>query len=71
MKKLILSAIMSVALLGSVSLSAQDATPKKDCCKAKTECKKDAEKKDDKKKCDKKTEDKKGSCCSKEAKDKK
>ncbi len=79
MKKLILSTIMSVALLTSFSVSAQNDT-KKDCCKAKTECKKecDKEKKCDKKsectkKCDKNIEcnkpcDKKGEGCDKKPK---
>lgn len=39
MKKLVLSAMMSVFLLGSVSVMAQDTTTKKEgCTKAKTEC---------------------------------
>ncbi|MDR3058141.1 MAG: hypothetical protein LBU84_08375 [Prevotella sp.] len=54
MKKLIMSAIMCIALAASTSVMAQDKTPKKDCCKDKTECTKD--KKDcskDKKACTK------------------
>ncbi|MFV0418928.1 MAG: hypothetical protein ACK5KT_09385 [Dysgonomonas sp.] len=52
MKKLLLSAIVCVALMASTTVMAQDATPKKET-KAKTECKKDGETK---------------SCCSKEKK---
>jgi hypothetical protein len=76
MKKVILSAIMSFALLAAMPLMAQDAK-KTECNKAKTEkvcCKtKDAK---DKKACckaDAKKDEKKATCCSKDkkAKDKK
>jgi hypothetical protein len=75
MKKVILSAIMSFALLAAMPLMAQDTkkaecpkTEKKECCKAK-----DAK---DKKACckaDAKKDEKKATCCSKDkkAKDKK
>lgn len=63
MKKMIMSAIMCVALMASTSVMAQDST-KEDCCKAKTECKKD----DKKKTC---KEGEKKSCCSKDKADKK
>lgn len=75
MKKLIMSAIMCIALMGSTTVIAQDATPKK-TVKAKTEC----TKKDDKKSCctkDKKDDkkctqkDSKKSCCTKKEVDKK
>lgn len=76
MKKLILSVIMSFALLTSMSVMAQDSKPKKECCKEKTECtnKCDKDKKDCKKECNK---NKKEACtqnadckkkCSKDAK---
>jgi len=77
MKKLIMSAVMCVALMASASVMAQDGkTAQKDCCKAKTECKKDGEKKDcckDKKATDKKacTKDGKKSCCADKKADKK
>jgi len=67
MKKLIMSAIMCVALMASTAVMAQDTTPKKDgCCKSKTECTKDSKKScsKDKKEC---TKDKKESCCNKKA----
>lgn len=50
MKKLVMSAIMCVALMASASVMAQDAktTKKEGCCKEKTECKKE-----DKKACSK------------------
>ncbi len=59
MKKTILSAIMAVAMLGSVSVFAQDAKPKKECCKSKTECKTEGtDNKECKKKCTKSKEQK-------------
>jgi hypothetical protein len=74
MKKLIMSAIMCVALIASTSVMAQDKTPKKDsCCKEKTECTKDSDKKEsskDKKACTKDGE-KKSCCKDKAAADKK
>lgn len=75
MKKLIMSAVMCIALMASTTVLAQDATPKKDT-KAKTECtKKDGEakscctkdKKAEKKECTKKDGEKK-SCCTKDKK---
>lgn len=58
---------MCVALMASTCVMAQDTTTKKDCCKAKKECKKG-----DKKACDKKTKDcskdTKKSCCTKDKK---
>lgn len=69
MKKIILSSILSLAFLCSLSLSAQDTTTKKECCKAKTECKKDCEKKDCKKKCNKNKD--KGASTVTKSKDKK
>ncbi|MFV0328960.1 MAG: hypothetical protein ACK5KL_03890 [Dysgonomonas sp.] len=44
MKKLIMSAIMCIALAASTSVMAQDKTPKKDCSKDKKACTKDGEK---------------------------
>lgn len=46
MKKVIMSAIMCVALLASASVMAQDtkSAKKEGCCKEKTECKKEAKK---------------------------
>jgi len=74
MKKLIMSAIMCIALVASTSVMAQDTTPKKECCKAKTECTKDKKEcTKDKKECTKdkkectKNADKKA-CCSKDKK---
>ena len=71
MKKIIMSAIMCVALMASSVAVAQDTTPKKDqpkkeCCKDKT-----TKKKGDKKSCCKdtaKTTDKKAECCKEKAK---
>ena len=75
MKKLILSAVMSLALISSVSLMAQDNKPAdKSCCKAKTECPKDKNKDaccDEKKSADCKKKDKKSTCCADNNKDKK
>ncbi|NDV96521.1 hypothetical protein D0T84_16595 [Dysgonomonas sp. 521] len=64
MKKLIMSAIMCVALVASTSVMAQDKTPKKDsCCKAKTECTKDCSKKECTKNKTECTKDCKKECC--------
>ena len=73
MKKLIMSAIMCVALMASTTVMAQDTTPKKEgCCKAKTECtKKEGEKKACKDKAAKKEctkKDGKKACCKKDKK---
>jgi len=64
MKKLIMSAVMCVALMASAGVMAQDGkTTQKECCKAKTECKKDCKKECCKKDCDKKcTKDQKATC---------
>lgn len=65
MKKMIMSAIMCVALIASTSVMAQDSTKKEGCCsKTKTECKKDEKKKTCK-------EGEKKSCCTKDKSDKK
>lgn len=76
MKKIIMSAVMCIALMASSGVMAQDGkTAQKDCCKAKTECKKDCDKKccTDKKATDKKcTKDgTKKSCCTEKKADKK
>lgn len=78
MKKVIMSAIMCVALMASSAVLAQDTAPKKDqakkeCCQAKA-----TDKKDEKKSCCKdkaadkkatsKEEGKKASCCQDKAK---
>jgi len=64
MKKTIVSVMMSLAFMLSISVSAQDSTPKKDATKAKTECCKDKEKK-----CPNSTGENKDnkSCCSDKA----
>lgn len=76
MKKLLMSAILTLALVASPALFAQDTAPKKEG--AKKECcqsKKSADKKDSKKSCctKDKAADSKKSCCtdSKKAADKK
>lgn len=73
MKKLIMSAVMCIALLGSTAVMAQD-SKKATCCKAKTECTKKATDKKacctkDKKECTKKDANKKSCCTSKNAAD--
>ncbi|NDV79445.1 hypothetical protein [Dysgonomonas sp. 511] len=75
MKKVIMSAIMCIALMASTTAIAQDCPKQKECCKAKTECTKTCTKKDctKKKECPKnKKECKRGeakkSCCPKDKK---
>ena len=66
MKKLIISAVMCIALMASTTAVAQDS--KKACCtKDKTECTQKKDKKD-KKECTKK--DAKKACCTKDKKNK-
>ena len=64
MKKLILTSLMAVFLLGSVSVAAQDTVKKEG---TKTEC---CSKKKDKSCCTKDKKENKKSCCSKDKKSK-
>ncbi|MDU1890742.1 MAG: hypothetical protein E6767_08630 [Dysgonomonas sp.] len=68
MKKLMMSAVMCVALFASSSVMGQDTTSKKDCCKAKKECTKDNKKSCDKKSKDSCSKDTKKPCCTKDKK---